>query len=111
MLQPIPLELRSAATPQLLERGCVNVIGFDTVKEHAGARWAKLRESVVSRLEGMLRHSLGPTDFFAPLTDSSYLITMPSAEAQDVSVVCLRVAYELHRSLLGHCDLGQIQVG
>ena len=41
ILQPIPLELRSAATPQLLERGCVNVIGFDAIKDHAGARWAK----------------------------------------------------------------------
>jgi hypothetical protein len=111
MLQPIPLELRSAASPQLLERGCVNVIGFDAIKQHAGPRWTKLRESVVARLEGMLRHSLGPTDFFAPLTDTSYLITMPSADAQDVSVVCLRVAYELHSSLLGRCDLGQIQIG
>jgi hypothetical protein len=36
---------------------------------------------------------------------------MPAADAQDVSVVCLRVAFELYRSLLGRCDLGQIQVG
>ncbi|HEY4115236.1 MAG TPA: hypothetical protein VGM17_14370 [Rhizomicrobium sp.] len=111
VLEPIPLELRSAASAQLLDRGCVNVIGFDAIKEQAGPRWAKLRENVVSRLEGLLRHTLGPTDFFAPLTDSSYLVTMPAAEPQDVSVVCLRVAFDLYRSLLGRCDLGQIQIG
>jgi len=110
LLQPVPLALRSVASPQLLERGCVNAIAFETIKEQAGARWPKMRDSVISRLEGLLRHVLGPTDFFAPLTDAAYLVTMPAADAQEVKIVCLRVAYELHKSLLGRCDLGHIQV-
>lgn len=106
----MPLELKSAVSPALLERGCVNVIGFDAIKSRAGARWPKLRDGVVARIEGLLRHSLRPTDFFAPLDDASYLVTMPAADPQDVSIVCLRIAYDLHKNLLGHCDLGQLQV-
>ncbi|HEY1962315.1 MAG TPA: hypothetical protein VGG69_07855 [Rhizomicrobium sp.] len=110
MLQPTPLEVRFAASPALLERGSVNVIGFGAIREQAGDRWPKLREGVISRLEGLLRHALRPTDFFAPLDDTTYLVTMPSADPQDVNIVCLRIAYDLHNSLLGRCDLGQIQV-
>ena len=106
----MPLELRSVASPQLLERGCVNAIAFETIKEQAGQRWPRMRDSVISRLEGLLRHALGPTDFFAPLTDAAYIVAMPAADAQEVKIVCLRVAYELHKSLLGRCDLGQVQV-
>jgi hypothetical protein len=110
LLQPTPLEFRFAASPALLDRGCVNVIGFGAIREQAGARWPKFREGVISRLEGLLRHALSPTDFFAPLDDAAYLVTMPAADPQDVNIVCLRIAYDLHKSLLGRCDLGQIRV-
>lgn len=110
MLQVTSLEIRSAVSPALLDRGCVNVIGFDAIALRAGSRWARLRDSVVARIESLLRHALRPTDFFAPLSDTSYLVTMPATDPQDVNVVCLRIAYDLHRNLLGHCDLGHIQV-
>jgi hypothetical protein len=104
------MEIKSAVPPALLDRGCVNVIGFEAIKSRAGARWPKLRDSVVARLEALLRHTLRPTDFFAPLNDTAYLVTMPAADPQDVNVVCLRIAYDLHKNLIGHCDLGDIEV-
>jgi hypothetical protein len=104
------LEIKSAVPPALLDRGCVNVIGFDAIKSRAGARWPKLREGVVARLESLLRHALRSTDFFAPLNDSAYLVTMPGADPEEINIVCLRIAYDLYKNLLGHCDLGHIQV-
>ncbi|MDE2265866.1 MAG: hypothetical protein KGL29_08205 [Alphaproteobacteria bacterium] len=57
-----------------------------------------------------MRQKLGSTDFFARIDDSTYLVTMPSTEPEDVNVVCLRVAYDLYTSFLGQCDVGHINV-
>lgn len=103
-------ELKAAATPALLARGCVNAIGLDGIKAEAGARWDKTRENVTARLEAILRQKLGPNDFFAPLSETSYLITMPSADAEDAQITCLRVAHELYSESLGQFDLGTIPI-
>jgi len=103
-------ELKAAASPALLARGCVCAIGLDGIKAEAGGRWEKLRENVHTRLEALLRQKLGPNDFFAPLSESAYLVTMPSADAEDAQVTCLRVAHELHTEYLGQFDLGALAI-
>jgi hypothetical protein len=108
MLQRSAPILAAAASPSLLAKGCVNVIELDSLKMAAGERWARIREGVFARIEALLRAKLGPNDLFVRLADTAYLITMPTTEAEDVSAVCLSVAFELYKSFLGQCDLEQI---
>lgn len=96
------------APPALVNRGCVHVIGFDALRERAGARWASIHASVHLRLETILRRQLGPSDFFIPLDEGAYLITMPGSESKDTEIACLRAAYELSVSYLGDCGLESI---
>ncbi len=109
-MRQIPVEFRAAASPALLERGCVNVIGLEAIRQEEGPRWPQIRDGVYAHLEELLREKLGPTDFFARFDDVSYLVTMPSANPEDVNVVCLRVAYDLFSNFFGQCDIRRIQV-
>jgi hypothetical protein len=95
--------IEAAVAPAFVERGCVVAIGLDVVRARIGERWEKLRETIGGRLEAILRHRLGSADFFFELNDTSYCVVMPASEPIDAQVCCLRVAYELHSSLLGPC--------
>lgn len=110
MYHRTPIEFRAAASPALLQRGCVNVISLAPIIRKAGACWPRIRDGVCARLENLLRQKLGATDFFARLSEHSYLVTMPAADSEDVNVVCLRVAYDLYTSFLGQCRVGDIIV-
>src|SRR5579884_1598091 len=107
MMRP---EIRTAAAPVFLQRGCVNVIGLDAIRKEAGLRWERMRETIYARAEAILRQTLGPADFFLRLNDTAYIVTMPASEADDARLCCLRVAHELHTSLLGPCELGQLHL-
>jgi hypothetical protein len=110
MLQNMSPILAAAASPAFLAKGCVNVVELDALKESAGERWPRIRDGVYARLEMLLRNKLGPNDLFIRLGDTAYLITMPTTDADDVSAICTRVAYDLHTSFLGECGLAQIHV-
>ncbi len=103
-------ELRVAASAALLQRGCVNVIKFNEIKVEAGARWTKIGSAVSAHLESLLRQKLGPSDFFVALDDSTFLVSMPSADVEASQVLCLRVAHELHKNFLGACKLDQLHI-
>lgn len=107
---PILPELRIAASPALMQRGCVNLIRCDAIKAQAGARWDKIGGAVSAQLEALLRQKLGPSDFFAALDDSTFLVSMPSADAEAAQIACLRVAHELHTSFLGACKIGNLRI-
>jgi GGDEF domain-containing protein len=102
--------LSAAASPAFLAKGCVNVVELDALKEIAGERWPRIRDGVYARLEFLLRSKLGPNDLFVRLGETAYLITMPTTDADDVSAICTRVAFDLHMSFLGECGLAQIHV-
>jgi hypothetical protein len=107
MLTP---EIRTAASPQLIARGCVNVISLGLIKTKASARWIRMRETIYARLDLILRQRLGAQDFFIQLDETSYLVTMPGTDEEEARVCCLRVAHELHTSLLGPCTLSDIEL-
>lgn len=104
------LNIKSAISPALVRRGVVNVIGLDAMRTEAGTRWERTREAVYQRIETLLAHKLGPTDFFVRVADTSYLVVMPMADAADARLCCLRIAYELHRSLLGTCTIEDLNI-
>jgi hypothetical protein len=110
MQQNLNPMLAAAASPAFLAKGCVNVVELDALKENAGERWPRIRDGVYARLESLLRSKLGPNDLFIRLGDTAYLVTMPTTDADDVSAICTRVAFDLHTSFLGECGLTQIHV-
>jgi hypothetical protein len=110
MLQSMSPILAAAASPAFLAKGCVNVVELDALKEIAGERWPRIRDGVYARLEGLLRTKLGPNDLFIRLGETAYLVTMPTTDADDVSAICTRVAFDLHTSFLGECGLTQIHI-
>jgi EAL domain-containing protein (putative c-di-GMP-specific phosphodiesterase class I) len=103
-------DLRFAASPALLERGCVNLIGLEEIRAGAGPRWEKMQPSICAHLESLLRQTLGPADFFAQLDATSFLVCTPGTTQEESQVLCMRVSHELHTNLLGACDLDQIRV-
>ena len=106
----VKADLVFAASPALLERGCVNVIGLDEIRAKAGSHWEKLREPIWARLETLLRERLGPNDYYGRLNDVSFLVTMPAATAEEAQAACLRIAHQLRTALLGTCELEHLHV-
>jgi hypothetical protein len=102
--------LKIAASIALLERGCVQVIGLSGLKTEIGGRWGKLKESIWAHMETLLRQKLGPTDFYAKVDETAYLVTMPSANVEEAQIFCMRIAHELYGSLLGRCEIGKLEI-
>ena len=99
-----------AASDELLQRGCVNLIRLDEIKAQVGPRWDKIKASVAAKLENLLRQKLSPTDFYTQTDDATFLVSMPTATPQESQIFCLRLAHELHISLLGPCDIGKLRL-
>lgn len=102
--------IRTAASPAMIKRGCVNVVGLDLIKAQAGARWEKMRDAIYARLEILLSSKLGPTDLYFRLGETAYLVITPAHDGDDARLCCLKIAYELHRSLLGKCSLADLSL-
>lgn len=102
--------LQIAASPALIGRGCVQVIGLEEIRAEIGERWEKRRETVWAHLEALLSQKLGPTDFYIRLDDTSVLVSMPTAQREEAQIFCLRVAHDLHGSLLGRCDTKKLRI-
>src|SRR5258706_4882886 len=98
-------DLKAAASPELLKRGCVHIIGLEALRDKAGPLWQKIRAGIYSRLETILRQRLGPADFFVAVDEVFYLVTMPAAIAADGQVACLGAAHELYTSHFCQSDL------
>ncbi len=103
-------ELRIATPPALIDRGSVAVIGLEAIRDKAGPRWERMRAAIHSHLEALLRQKLGPSDYYARIDDLSFLVSLPTASADEAQILCLRVAHELHQCLLGQCDMGKLRV-
>src|ERR1700733_2853782 len=103
-------ELKIAASAALLQRGCVNVIGLEEIRRKIGGLWDKKFQSIYVRLETLLRQKLGPADFYVQLDETSFLVSMPSTTEEESQVFCIRVAHELHTSLLGRCEVKQLKI-
>jgi hypothetical protein len=102
--------MRVAASDELLQRGCVNLIGLDGIKAEVGPRWEKVQVSVSAKLENLLRQKLSATDFYTQVDETSFLVSMPGVTPQESQIFCLRVAHELHVSLLGRCEIAKLRL-
>ncbi|MEJ1970341.1 MAG: hypothetical protein WDN03_17195 [Rhizomicrobium sp.] len=107
---PLGMDIKVVAAPALVQRGSVNVIDLEVVRERTGTRWGRLRNAIYTRLEALLGHSLGPTDFYVRLDETAYVVVMPSCDSADAQLCCLKVAHDLHRNLLGNCAIGDLRL-
>jgi len=95
----------------LAQPGAPNVlISLDAIRQEAGTRWQNLRNAAYAWLEALLRLRLAPTDFFLPVDEVSYLVSMPKSTEEDARVSCLRILFELHSSLIGPCSMSQLRI-
>jgi len=102
---------RQTPSARLAQGGGPNIlISLDAIRQEAGARWEKMRDTIYARLEALLRLRLASTDFFLPIDEVSYLVSMPNSSVEDAQVSCLRIAYELHSGLLGPCSMQHLQI-
>ncbi|GAA0570278.1 hypothetical protein [Rhizomicrobium electricum] len=90
--------------------GSATVISLDGIRKAVGERWPKLRDIAAARLDQLLREQLGPADCFLPLDDMNRLVIMPAAARADGEVICVRIAYDLTKGLLGTCALDNLTV-
>jgi hypothetical protein len=110
MPNPLNPVLKVAASAALMKRGSVQTIGLEEIKAEIGSRWDKLKESIWSHLDMLLRQKLGSTDFYIQLDETSFLVSMPSASMEEAQIFCLRIAHELHASLLGRCEPAKLRI-
>lgn len=103
-------DLKFVASPALLARGCVTVIGLEAIRGEAGARWEKMRPTIYSHLEGLLRQKLGSSDYYSQIDELSFLVSMPAASSDEAQILCVRVAHDLHKYILGHCEIAQLRI-
>jgi hypothetical protein len=110
MLHPFNPMLKVVASPALMERGSVQTIGLEEIQAEIGPRWDKLKDSIWAHLETLLRQKLGPADFYVQLDETSFLVSMPAAILEEAQIYCLRIANELHTSLLGRSDPAKLRI-
>lgn len=103
-------ELRVAASPELLSRGCVYILDVDQIKSEVGERWARVKDSVWGHLHNLLRQRLAPTDFYAQISDMAVLVSMPSRSPDEAQVCCLGIVHALHATMLGSSDHEEVVV-
>jgi hypothetical protein len=102
--------MQVAASSALIQRGCVNVIGLEEIKDEVGERWEKVKVSVFAKLETLLRQKLPSTDYYTQIDDTSFLVSSPAASPEEAQIFCLRLAHELRVGLLGDCPIDKLRI-
>ncbi len=102
----------SMRTPQawLARSGTAVVLSLQALREQVLDRWDSIRTPTAASLERLFRAKLGPSDRFARLGDDNWLVVMPDTAMEDALACCLRIAYELHVSVVASCDMAQLRV-
>lgn len=103
-------EWKAAASPAAVAAGHVNLIDLAGIKAASGERWERARGGIYARLEGLIGQSLGPTDSFARIDDTTFLIAMPESSPEHTLMSCLRIAQDLQERMLGAVGGHQVQV-
>jgi hypothetical protein len=94
----------------LTRSGAAVVISLHGLKEQVSERWGGIRTPTAAKLDRLLRAKLGPSDRFLNVDELHWLVVMPDTEADDALSCCLRIAYELHVSVVPTCDLARLGV-
>jgi hypothetical protein len=99
-------------TPQakLARNGPSVVLCLSSLREAVRTRWEAICAATTANLERLIRLKLGPSDVFLQIDELNWLVVMPSSRMEDALTCCLRIAYELHVSVIPLSDLGQLKI-
>src|SRR2546430_9436993 len=102
--------LEIAASPELIERGCVYIISLTQIRAALAPGWETQCGAVWGHLENLMRQRLGPTDFFCAVDETAALLCLPSLSMEVARLCSLRIAHELNTILLGAYDLSKLAI-
>ncbi len=96
---------------KLARSGAAVVLSLDALKDAVRSRWDSISTATTAGLERLFRLKLGPSDVFVQIDELNWLVVMPgSGDDDDALTCCLRIAYELHVSVIPACELAQLKV-
>lgn len=98
------------ASPDLLARGCVNVIGIEPVQEKLGPRWARMQEHIHDRVEKYIARQLTASEYQFRVSETQYIVSMPEESAHSAQLRCFRILEEILTTLLGRFTLEQVKI-
>lgn len=96
--------------PQLLSAGRIHMINFTTLRERLGDSWPRLRDRVHAAADRLINNAIGPRDVQFRNGDGEYIIVFAALNKQAATLVCAKVAEELHRLFLGEPDLSEVTI-
>lgn len=96
--------------PQLLSAGRIHMINFANLRERLGDSWPRLRDRVHGAADRLINEAIGPRDVKFRNGDGEYIIVFAVLDKQAASLVCAKIAEELHRLFLGEPDLSDITI-
>ncbi|MBF5093646.1 hypothetical protein F1643_03160 [Azospirillum sp. INR13] len=110
-LQSLERRLQSLlAQPQLLSAGRVHMLNFDRLRESLGTAWEDLRDRVHAAADRIINRLIAEQDVQFRTGDGEYIIVFATLNRQAATLVCAKIAEELHRLFLGDPNLGDIKV-
>ena len=77
---------------------------------NADEQGRKTFDAVWAHLERLMKQRLSATDFFARINETSVLVSLPSQTSEEAQICCLRIAQELHTSMLGPSSADRVFV-
>ncbi len=110
----LDLELRLkqlVAQPQMLAAGRVHMINLDSLRLRLGDAWPQLQGRVHMAADRVIRRHLSERDVQFRSSEGEYIVVFAELDRSAASLVCAKIAEELHRHFLGDPDLSEVTVG
>jgi GGDEF domain-containing protein len=102
--------LQAIASGDGLARGCVNIIGFESIRRSIGQRWDARREQVWDNIQKNLNSRLTPSDTVERIGEVEFLVFLASESGPVAQTVCLRALQEILTHYLGSFDLADLTI-
>lgn len=96
--------------PQLLSAGRIHLINFANLRKRLGDSWPRLRDRVHAAADRLINQAIGPRDVQFRNGDGEYIIVFAALNRQAATLVCAKVAEELHRLFLGEPELSEVTI-
>ncbi|PWC37402.1 hypothetical protein [Azospirillum sp. TSO35-2] len=98
------------AQPQLLSAGRVHMLNFTQLRDSLGTAWEEMRDRVHAAADRIIARHIADQDVQFRTGDGEYIIVFATLNRQAATLVCAKVAEELHRLFLGDPDLADIKI-
>jgi hypothetical protein len=90
--------------------GQINLISLDAIAARLGSRWATRSELVYEFTERMLERNIGDTGFHLRVSETDYLVVLPSEGKFAAQARCVRYLREVLTYFLGEARLSDLTI-